>query len=571
MPLGIPGVSSVGSASVEITPDMSKFGQGLQSQVTGPLQRIGEVAAGVFAGILGARVLGRVVEGFKSIVTAGLGMNATLETSTLQFKTLMGDADLAKTHVAGLFEFAKKTPFETEPIITASRHLQTFGGTALNTKENLTLMGDAAAATGGNIDEVGFWAGRAYGAIQSGRPFGESAMRLQEMGILSGEARTRLEDLQKTGAEGPVVWAAFQEELQRFSGAMVEQAETWKGLTSTLMDVFKMTAGEVVQPLFDALKRMLAALIEFSNSPTFELIQEKATTIFRGVGMVIDKVTEAIKGMSGGLEGGIGPVGLLLGAFSPLGILLKLFAPIIVEVVRAFQPFLPLVLQLITMLLPPLVQIIRALMPIIAGLIPPIMQVVNAFLPLLPIVAQLIHALLPPLIQVLGIVANVIRFLAGPITFIAGLLGGILAGTIREIVGIIGSMVPVWERVIGVISRVIGWIRDIMGWFGRLGDAIGRIRLPAWLLGRSPSGLELSLRGIHGAMQTVVGDTLRARSAFAGLRAPDLGFAATGFGGAPGISTSHATIVVELDGETIARVIGEPLVREIRVKTGMRL
>ena len=137
----------------------------------------------------------------------GVKTNAELETATLQFETLMGSAEGAKKHVAGLFDFAKKTPSETQPIINASLKLQTFGGAALNTEQNLKLVGDAAAAVNANIDEVAFWVGRAYAMIQSGKPFGEAAMRLQELAVLSPKARDEMEKLQESGASSEVVFA----------------------------------------------------------------------------------------------------------------------------------------------------------------------------------------------------------------------------------------------------------------------------------------------------------------------------------------------------------------------------
>src|SRR5688572_28984360 len=63
--------------------------------------------AAKFAGI--AAVAIAVKESFDFAKGAAIGMNATLETSTLQFGTLMGDATRAEAHVKSLFEFAKKT------------------------------------------------------------------------------------------------------------------------------------------------------------------------------------------------------------------------------------------------------------------------------------------------------------------------------------------------------------------------------------------------------------------------------------------------------------------------------
>lgn len=185
-----------------------------------------------------------------SFIRTGFAMNASLETTTLQFRTLMGNADEAEAHVKSLFTFAQETPFETQPIIEASKNLRVMGGDALDTEQNLTMVGDAAAATGGQINDLAFWTGRAYSAIQAGRPFGEAAQRLQELAVLSPQARTEMERLSESGASADQVWKVFTDDMGKFTGAMELQAGTWAGLTSTMNDSLDMLAARLTQPLF---------------------------------------------------------------------------------------------------------------------------------------------------------------------------------------------------------------------------------------------------------------------------------------------------------------------------------
>lgn len=201
--------------------------------------------------ITGFSQVGQILAGgMQSFQNATFGVNAQLETTELQFATLMGSAERAKNHVADLFEIAKKTPFETTQIITASRHLQTFGGDALNTKANIMLMGDAAAATNAPIEQLGFWVGRAYSSIKNGQPFGEAAMRLQEMAVLSGETRLKMDALQKSGASTTEVWGAFTEALGKHKGAMERMAGTWQGVTSTFTDTINIVTATAFKPFF---------------------------------------------------------------------------------------------------------------------------------------------------------------------------------------------------------------------------------------------------------------------------------------------------------------------------------
>lgn len=220
-----------------------------------------------FSGVyVGFQALQSALSGAKAAI---IGTNAELETSRLQFETLTGSAMRANTIVSDLFEFAKKTPFETGPIIQASRMLQTFGGDALNTKENLTSIGNAAAATSAPINELGFWIGRLYSSVQAGRPFGEAAMRLQELAVLSPKARNEMEALQKSGGKATDVWKVLQTELGRFTGAMAKQSQTWSGVISTFNDSINLAAAKMFQPLFVAMRDTIGDINGLLDSGTF--------------------------------------------------------------------------------------------------------------------------------------------------------------------------------------------------------------------------------------------------------------------------------------------------------------
>lgn len=272
--------AGVAKAQAALTGMTGKVGSAL-----GTLQKVGTAA------FLGVGAAG--VAGFGMALNAAIGMNAELETSTLQFETLMGSAEMAEEHVAGLFEFAKKTPFETGPIIDASLKLQTFGGAALNTMENLKLIGDASAATNAPINELGFWVGRLYSNLQAGAPFGEAAMRLQELAVMSPQARAEMERLQEAGASADEIFAFFQEDLGKFTGAMEKQAGTWKGLVSTIKDQLSMLAADALKPFFDLLKTGLGQLVELLNSPE---VQAGIAVLATNLAIMAEKMIAFITG-----------------------------------------------------------------------------------------------------------------------------------------------------------------------------------------------------------------------------------------------------------------------------------
>lgn len=244
-------------------------------------------AVGTFAGFVSAQaVLAGVRSAMSFVGEAAFGMNATLEKSTLQFTTLMGDSQRAEEHVRSLFQFAKETPFETGPIIEASRLMQTFGGDALNTMDNLRLLGDASAATGAPIEDLGFWVGRMYASLKGGQPIGEATMRLMELGVLAPETRTQLENLAKTAGGGEKAFEMFQGSLGKFSGAMVAQAGTWEGLMSSISDSINITLADALHPFFEVVKEgaqiVLQALGSEGVASAFEAVKASITGAMGG-------------------------------------------------------------------------------------------------------------------------------------------------------------------------------------------------------------------------------------------------------------------------------------------------
>lgn len=258
---------------VRVTGDISDASKKL-GQIGGMAEKTGGVMKGALSTAIGfgAMSVGLSAMGNAMGVVKGgvIDMNASLETSKLQFTTLMGSADKAEQKVTDLFDFAAKTPFETGPIIQASRTMQTFGGDALNTMDNLRLFGDAAAATSQPIDDVSFWMSRAYAAIQGGQPFGEARMRLMEMGILTPKVAGELEKLSASGASSSTIWGALTKDMGKFGGAMETQSQTFDGMMSTFSDSINMMLATAGKPLFDMMKGVLTNVNALMASPAFQ-------------------------------------------------------------------------------------------------------------------------------------------------------------------------------------------------------------------------------------------------------------------------------------------------------------
>lgn len=242
---------SIGSAITSLGSALLRNGANIQAWG----QMIGSAVAKV-QGVFGT-LWGAIKESFK------------FETLTVQFKTLLGSMDAARERMAMLAKFAETTPFEMEEVARASRTLTVMSGDALGSAWALRTVGDAAAATGANIEELSMWIGRAYAMIQAGKPFGEAAMRLSELGVITPQVRAKMEELQAAGASSVDVWTTLTDHLATFDGAMLDLSRTGDGLTSTLSDnwtaavrtfgdAFQKAAKESIQFLIDLLAKLQA-------------------------------------------------------------------------------------------------------------------------------------------------------------------------------------------------------------------------------------------------------------------------------------------------------------------------
>lgn len=245
----------------------------------------------VGAALVAAFAVQNIINFFGAIGKASVDANAQFETFIVQFQTLLGSAEAAQERIKELAEFGQTTPFELPEIVEANRLLQTFGGSLLATDENMRRIGDSAAAVNANFQEVSFWVGRLYSAIQAGRPFGESAARLQELGILSGEARTKLEDLQKAGASGAEIWEAYLKATEGFTGAMDKLSKTFQGVMSNLADFQGMLLREGGAEFFEGLREDATEFYDIINDP---VAKEALTGLAEAIGHIANALRDMV-------------------------------------------------------------------------------------------------------------------------------------------------------------------------------------------------------------------------------------------------------------------------------------
>lgn len=167
-------------------------------------------------------------------LTAGLRLSFKFETQTTQFRTLIGDIDTAKRHMADLKVLGDTPPFGIDQFAAASRALMVMTDGVLGYKQSLELVGDAAAATGIPIETMGQMVGRLYAFVRDGQPLSRAVMQLRNMGVITPQVAQKLQDLQSAGASNVEIWRQVESQLLRYKGAMAATEKTGDGLIGAI-------------------------------------------------------------------------------------------------------------------------------------------------------------------------------------------------------------------------------------------------------------------------------------------------------------------------------------------------
>lgn len=223
----------------------------------------------------------------------------SFETQTTQFKTLIGNIDEARAHMADLKALGDTPPFSLDEFARASRSLMVMTDGALGYKKSLELVGDAAAATGQPIEQVGHAVGRLYAIVRDGQPISRAALELRNMGILTPAVVAELQELQKSGASSAEIWEKVEGALGRYSGAMKETEETGEGLMGAIQsrwdNIVRAFSQALSGPVKDGLGAVLDGMKDLEESGSLAAWAEKAR---QALGIVVDKAREVVDAVS---------------------------------------------------------------------------------------------------------------------------------------------------------------------------------------------------------------------------------------------------------------------------------
>lgn len=243
----------------KVSAALTGIGVALEEAVLGRFQMV------LFASTAAIKGINRLTDRFRAL---SIGASADIEALTTEFVPLLGSISEAKTRLRSLEDFAIGTPFELGDLINANKTLETLTRGAMSSKEGMTTVGDAAAVAGVSFAEMSRTIGRLYDALQSGRPAGVSAMRMQELGLLSGVARSQIESLTAAGKSGSEIWKVVATELERTNGAMENMSNNLVTLESNLMDAKEKMKSAFGQGFLDAEKESVKAMTNLFEAMT---------------------------------------------------------------------------------------------------------------------------------------------------------------------------------------------------------------------------------------------------------------------------------------------------------------
>ena len=127
--------------------------QGVEKGVVKSFSKM-DIAVGSFVGNLASDLLKSFVSGIFDLGRAAIDQAIKIEGLTTQLETLTGSAATAQKILEDLQEFAARTPFKLTGLAESSKLLLAFGKTQEEIIPTLQILGDVAAGSGADLQEL---------------------------------------------------------------------------------------------------------------------------------------------------------------------------------------------------------------------------------------------------------------------------------------------------------------------------------------------------------------------------------------------------------------------------------
>lgn len=461
-----------------------------------------------------------VTIGAGGIGTAFLKSAGDLEVANRSFQVLIGNVETANSLFADIKKFADQTPFQFPELASSAKLLLGYGVTAEDTLDTLKRLGDAAAASGGNLERITL----AYAQmVGRGKVTGDNLRQLTENSVtlrqeLSKAANVPMKDLDKAIENSEIDVNELNAALRiatseggKFFGGTEKLATTFNGRISTLKDTFMEFGrnllgvkvdpelGLVVAPggLFDRLTQFLPKVIQglqdmapkvsnafqylVENGSTIMGIIAAITTAFVGF-KILAIITPLIAAFSAALAGGAGVAGAALavigGPITLIGVAVVALGAALAFLQVKFNifgkavKFLEPVLTVIKDVFSDLWTSIKDLGSVLAKELAPVFKFVSKNIEVFKkVLIGIVAVAFTPLIIAVGLFIASIKLLGIVIGFIADHFQ-----TIKKVV--IGVLAVAFAPLIIAVGTVIMIVRhagDVVEWFGKVFKSIGNV------------------------------------------------------------------------------------------------
>ena len=201
-------MATIGELWVNLNAKTDNFDKGIDkasnkaNSLGGVISKVGQNIASFMLYDVGKNL----VAGFINATKAGIDYNATLETSSIKWETLLGSQEKANKMLKDIEKFAATTPFEKMGVEAMATQLHNAGFEGQSLFDQLTKFGDLSGAFGIQADSIQEMV-RQYAQVkQAGVAYTEDLNILQDRGIpiykaLAEELGINTADVKKCASE----------------------------------------------------------------------------------------------------------------------------------------------------------------------------------------------------------------------------------------------------------------------------------------------------------------------------------------------------------------------------------
>lgn len=304
-----------------------------QAAVKGAVDRVKGMAASIGKNLMNIKAGWDMLKGGVQVASkaiwSALQESFKFEMLRTKFQTLIGDVDQTKAHMQDLKELGDTPPFSLEEMAKASQSMMALSGGAIGFKQSLVMVGDAAAATGNSIEQVGDAVGRAYAIIRDGQPLSRATMQLRNMGVITPAVAAELDEMQRAGKSNIEIWEALEDSLKKYNGAMEATEATGQGLVDEVQtqwtNIVRGFGDAFVETSKDGLGVLLEKMKELQEDGTLAVWANKlveslktAKDAAKGTGKALAAIYKysGLSDVVAGIKGAASAVGTLAGGGS---------------------------------------------------------------------------------------------------------------------------------------------------------------------------------------------------------------------------------------------------------------